>query len=133
MKVKKQLGVIWSLFLAIVIIQSCRNDAKENTIAELSGRWELAWAQVDGTDTDRLRNLYFVFLPDSSFQSNIFGTEANFKYRMEGNVIHQISQPPLDYTLEAMNDSMLTLKTEIRGSAFTIHMDRSRPKLRSQN
>jgi len=133
MKVKKQLGVFWSLFVVITCIQACRSDSKENTISELNGRWELAWAQVDGTDTDRLRNLYFVFLPDSSFQSNIFGTEANFKYRMEGNVIHQMSEPPLNYTLESMNDSMLTMKTEIRGSAFTIHMDRSKPKNRPQN
>jgi hypothetical protein len=110
----------------------CKEDTEEGWNGELSGRWELSWAQVNSADTDRLRDLYFVFLPDTSMQSNILGSEKNFKYRVQGDKIMQLGDPQLEYQVIAATDTTMTMETEIRGSIFTIFLDKAKPRANTQ-
>ncbi|MCB0666148.1 MAG: hypothetical protein KDC80_10015 [Saprospiraceae bacterium] len=112
-----------------ISLLTCKKTEPAVEMDQLEGRWELNWAQVNGAETDRLRNLYFVFLPDTSMQTNILGSERNYKYEFDGEVISQISDPSLQYLLREVNDSTLTFETEIRGSIFTIYLDKSKPKI----
>lgn len=120
---------LFTLTLFFLISMGCKEPEPEVQIDQLKGRWELTWAQVNGDQTDRLRDLYFVFLPDTSMQTNILGSERNFKYRFDGERISQISDPELHYLLKEINDSTLTVETEIRGSTFTINLNKSKPKI----
>ena len=113
----------------ILLISSCKKDDKQHWDGSLSGRWELNWAQVNETNTDRLRNLYFVFLPDTSMQSNILGSERNYKYSLTGDVITQLGDPELHYKVLDASDTTMTMETEIRGSTFTIYLDKAKPKV----
>ncbi len=115
-----------------LITCGCKKNDPAFSHDQLNGRWELNWAQVNGSETDRLRDLYFVFLPDTSMQTNILGSERNFKYSLDGEVISQMSDPVLSYLLTAVNDSVMTVQTEIRGSVFTIYLDKARPTISSQ-
>lgn len=117
------IGII--LLLSVV---SCAPDQEVMTRSLLEGRWELAMAQVNGEATDRLEKLYFVFLPDTSLQTNILGSEQNFKYQVDGPHIKQLSSPEVEYLMQELTDSSLVLQTEIRGATFDMFLGRSTPK-----
>lgn len=113
------------------LVLACQ-PARDQSIRDQSieGRWELERATVNGEGTDRLRNLYFVFLPDTSLQTNIMGSEQNFAYHfLEDNVIQQSSDPQLSYRIEEMTDSTMVMETEIRKSVFTIFLAKVKPKV----
>ncbi|MCB0687927.1 MAG: hypothetical protein KDC53_15430 [Saprospiraceae bacterium] len=112
----------------ISLIWACKKNEPTVDQAQLGGRWELNWAQINGAETDRLRDLYFVFLPDTSMQTNILGSERNFKFDFDGESIKQHSDPAMEFLIKEVNDSTLTVETEIKGSIFTIYLDRSQPK-----
>lgn len=116
----------------LLITCGCKKNEPGFSHDQLNGRWELNWAQVNGSETDRLRDLYFVFLPDSSMQTNILGSERNFKYSLDGAVISQMSDPVLSYLLSEVNDSVMTVQSEIRGSLFTIYLEKAKPTISSQ-
>ncbi|NND05452.1 MAG: hypothetical protein HKN87_03645 [Saprospiraceae bacterium] len=112
-------------------ILACQPE-KDQSIKEQSieGRWELERASVNGEGTDRLRNLYFVFLPDTSLQTNIMGSEQNFAYRfLEDNIIQQSSDPQFSYRINEMTDSTMVMETEIRQNLFTIFLSKVKPKV----
>lgn len=117
---------------AFMIVMGCKQETEETWNGQLSGRWELSWAQVNSTDTDRLRDLYFVFLADTSMQSNILGSEKNFKYKVAGDIITQLGDPQLQYQVIAATDTTMTMETEIRGSVFTIYLDKAKRKINTQ-
>lgn len=119
------------VFGMIGLSLGCRTDEKKTITSQLlEGRWELQVATVNGEGTDRLRNLYFVFLPDTSLQTNIMGSEQNFKYRLtEDDVIHQSSDPPLVYAISEVTDSTIAVETEIRKSVFSITLAKAKPKV----
>ena len=120
------------VFMAFLAALGCKKNKSSIDQAQLSGRWELDWAQVNGSETDRLRDLYFVFLPDTSMQTNILGSERNYKYQFDGEMISQNSDPALKYLLKEVNDSTLTVETEIRGSTFTIYLDKVQPTVNTE-
>ncbi len=116
----------------LLIILGCQKKEPGFSLEQLDGRWELNWAQVNGSETDRLRDLYFVFLPDTSMQTNILGSERNYKFQFDGQVISQRSDPALSYLLMEVLDSTITMQTEIRGSVFTIYLDKAKPVVNSE-
>lgn len=126
-------SLTWWIAIALgLALWSCKSDpGRHSDSFTLDGRYELTHASIDGADSDRLRDLYYVFLPDSSMQTNIMGSEQNFKYTHEGTNLRQHSDPEVDYSIQRDTDSTLTLTTEIRGSHFIIHLGRSKPKVKS--
>ena len=116
-----------------ILLTGCKQETKESWDGELAGRWELNWAQVNSAETDRLRDLYFVFLPEMRMLSNILGSEKNFQYEVEGEIITQLGDPQLHYQVMEASDITLTMKTEIRGSVFTIYLDKAKPKINTQH
>ncbi len=112
---------------------ACQQTEEGPADDQLLGRWELSSATVNGSQTDRLRDLYFVFLPDTSLQTNILGSETNFKYHISEDIIVQQSDPLLNYHLQEITDSTLMLQTEIRGSTFSISLRKARPKINTES
>ena len=121
------------LTIISLLLVSCEQGSGEVGLSQsdILGRWELAFAQVDGKETDRLRSLYFVFLPDTSLQTNIFGSETNFKFSMQEERIQQISEPPITYHLLEHTDTSLHVQTQLRGQQFTMKLLRAKPKTRT--
>ncbi len=111
----------------VFVLASCGGDQEPEESGSLEGRWELQSATVNGNTTDRLRSLYFVFLPDSSLQTNLLGSEANYKYQMNEKRITQFSDPEVIYDLQSLSDSALVLQTEIQGATFNIFLSRKQP------
>ncbi|MBK8500762.1 MAG: hypothetical protein IPL46_00380 [Saprospiraceae bacterium] len=124
--IKIKIGSI--IFAATLIaVLACEKQASTFKQDQLDGRWELSLAKVNGAETDRLRDLYFVFLADTSMQTNILGSERNYKYTFDGEVIAQISDPSINYMLKEINDSTMTVEAEIRGATFTIYLGKAQP------
>ena len=117
-----------------VIFFGCKSEVEEVPFAQtdILGRWELSTAQVDGKETDRLRNLYFVFLPDTSLQTNILGSETNFKYQMVDMIIEQMSTPRITYHLLDHSDTTMSMQTELRGKTFAMKLNKAKPKVPAQ-
>lgn len=113
--------------LLVFVLASCGSDEEPQQSGSLEGRWELQSATVNGNTTDRLRNLYFVFLPDSSLQTNLMGSEANYKYKLDEKRITQFSDPEVIYDMQSLSDSALVLETEIQGATFNILLSRKQP------
>ena len=114
--------------LSLLVVWGCKEAEKPLDGSQLAGRWELVSASVNGSDTDRLRDLYFVFLPDTSMQTNILGSEANFKYALVDRLLEQKSDPALNYQLQELNDTIIMMSTEIRGSTFEITLGKAKSK-----
>ena len=112
--------------MSLLIVWGCKEAEQPLDGNQLEGRWELVSASVNGSDTDRLRDLYFVFLPDTSMQTNILGSEANFKYALIDRQLEQKSDPALSYQLQELNDSIIMMSTEIRGSTFEMTLGRAK-------
>ncbi len=123
------------LLVLMILLCSCKSEEPEDSFSQrdILGRWELASAQVDGKDTDRLRNLYFVFLPDTSLQTNILGSETNFKFSLADRIIEQNSQPKIIYQLLHHTDSTLQIQTELRGKQFSMLLEKAKPKTKQRN
>ncbi len=108
---------------------SCRAIESSNfDPSDLLGRWELESARVNGSETDRLRDLYYVFLPDTSFQSNILGSERNYPYVLKDKVIVQHGETPISYEIISMVDDLLVLQATIRGSVFLMDFTKAGSK-----
>ncbi len=121
---------VFLLVISLITLLACKsddNDEHEYSSALIEGRWNLVSANVDGEETDRLRGLYFVFLPDTSMQTNILGSERNYKYSLTGEGIQQHSDPPLSYEIRSQSDSLLTMISRIRGADFTIYLSKAKP------
>ena len=129
--IKDSIGSI-TFVATIMLVLACEKQTGTFEQEQLDGRWELNWAKVNGSETDRLRDLYFVFLPDTSMQTNILGSERNYKYTFDGEVIAQISNPALNYVLKEMNDSTMTVEAEIRGATFTIFLGKAQPTVNTE-
>ena len=112
--------------MLVVLAIGCKNEQTEEQTGSLEGRWELVSATVDGSNTDRLRDLYFVFLPDSSVQTNLMGSEANYKYTLEDHQITQFSDPQVIYTMQSLSDSTLVLEMQVQGATFNISLGRGK-------
>ena len=117
----------------LVLILSCKQEHEEPpfTQSDILGRWELAFAQVDGKETDRLRSLYFIFLADTSLLTNIFGSETNYEFSIQEDLITQMSEPPITYHLLEHTDTSLHMQTQLRGKQFTMELHKAKPKRRA--
>ena len=93
------------VFLGTVLV-GCGTDSNSVGHDALMGRWELSKATVDGKDTDRLQSLYYVFLPDTSVQTNILGSETNFKYIFNSVEIEQLSEDEMDAELQRIEEAL---------------------------
>lgn len=103
---------------------SCNGGGESShpTSAALTGRWELTRAYRNQKPTETLAGTYFDFLPDGNMQTNLpVGAESPTPFSLEKEILHQKSQPPLQYTVAELTDSTLKLSTQLRGFQFDLH------------
>ena len=106
--------------MAFTIFLGCKKDAKTNEDI-LWGRWEIVDASRNGSRTETLDELYFVFGEDGSLETNIAGSPEMATYSVKENLIQQReSRLEADYLIEQITDSTLMLATELRTFRFRL-------------
>lgn len=124
------------LLLSFVLLGSSCGQDPGNQQELLLGRWELEEATSNGTPTERLAGLYFVFKPDGAMNTNlpVPGMSEETKYKLDGSNLLQYSDGLPDevvYTIEEVGDSTLTLTTELRNFRFRFLL-KKRPEGQTQ-
>ncbi|MCB0580345.1 MAG: lipocalin family protein [Phaeodactylibacter sp.] len=121
------------LLLSVVLMGSSCGSEPENQQELLVGRWELTEATRNGSPTESLSDLYFVFRADGTMNTNlpVPGLKEENKYKLEGRNLYQYSDEMPDelaYYINEIGDSTLVLNTELRNFRFSFVLKRQPEK-----
>lgn len=116
-------------FLALIslcTVFACTNTttteetAKEVKVEQVHGNWQVTEATRDGQATETLDGLFFRFSEAGQLSTNLLGSEVEVPFELITNKITQKSEPPLEYTVEEVNDQQLVLSTTLQGMKFKL-------------
>ena len=98
--------------------------------AALVGRWELTQGYINDAPNARLNGTFFVFHPDGTMENNLpLGFDAPVPYEVDGKNLLQKGAQTFRYAIESATDSVLILKTELRGTHFRFEMKQAAPPI----
>ena len=121
----KRPSLLPTVFLLPIAVLFCSCGGEPETQQGLLlGRWELKEATRNGSLTESLSDLYFVFQADGSMKTNlpVPGLAEDSRYKLDGRNLYQYSEElpdELAYYIDEIGDSTLVLKTELRNFRFT--------------
>jgi len=102
--------------------------------AALVGRWELTQGYINDAPNARLNGTFFVFHPDGTMENNLpLGFDAPVPYEINGQDLLQKGIQTFRYSIESATDSVLILKTELRGTHFRFEMKHAAPPTQENN
>ena len=115
-------------FLFVFSLTSCQQDSKKQANNEelIIGRWDVQEAKRNGRITESLAELYYEFYEDGSMRTNLTGASEQCKFELDNDKLYQReSKMDADFLIEELNDSMLVMSTELRGSTFQFLLTKS--------
>ena len=113
-----------TLLATLVLAFACQSEPTTNGDL-LVGRWQIQEATRNGKPTESLDELYFEFYSDGKMRTNLSGSPEMATYQLEQNrILQRESRMEIDYEVEELSDSILTLKTSLRGFTFRFALDR---------
>ena len=113
------------LIFGLSCFVACSNDEVQDTELIL-GRWDLQEGLRDGQPTESLDELYFEFFEEGKMRSNITGATVDGSYEINGDQLEQRGGPmEVDYTIQALNDTMLLLTAKIHNRDFKLQFART--------
>ena len=113
---------LFLLPLFIILFVSCSNE--EDTKTLIKGKWTLDNAEREGKPTNSLEGLYFNFVSDSQFNSNILGSDLPYTYELTNDRVVVQHGMIKEFEISKITDSMLSLNTRIRGETFIFNMQK---------
>lgn len=115
-------------FLVVAFLTGCQQEPKEDP-QDLVGYWEIQEAYRNGQQTESLDELFFEFFADGTMRTNISGVPTDATYEVKGNSVQQReSDMEVDYTIQEVSDSTLTLSTTIRNFNFRFALGKRIPQ-----
>ena len=119
-------NLLWVALIGMMLIGCTTDNVEEETKNQLLGKWELQTAERAGKSTGSLRGLYFEFGEDGSLKTNILTVPEEGTYELKEDIIEQRNtQVSIDYKLEELGDSTLTLSTNLRNTDFKFVLARA--------
>jgi hypothetical protein len=111
-------------FSCIFLLVSCKTDNKMHAI--MNGKWDLTYGEYNGQPAPGLEKIYFSFHNDS-LKTNFSATaeEVESTFKMKEKKLIQQTQDPIIYDIEELTDSIMKLKTELRGSDFILTLTKN--------
>lgn len=111
--------------ISLLFASGCTRDVVDNT-KDLLGRWDIIEAKRGGQVTESLDQLFFEFFQDGKMRTNILGAVENADYSMENMIIKQRkSQLEIDYKVDSLTDSILTMSTTINRYNFQFRLGKT--------
>ncbi|MBP6397106.1 MAG: hypothetical protein KBF57_06475 [Saprospiraceae bacterium] len=79
----------WTLLA--VLLFACKAEIKVSP-ADLTGKWNFAYAMRNGKETKMLNQAFFVFHPDKSVTSNLFQSDESKTFEIANNILSMSGQ-----------------------------------------
>jgi hypothetical protein len=113
------------LILGLCCTIACNEDEVQDTDLIL-GRWDLREGLRNGSPTESLADLFFEFYEEGKMRTNITGSPVDCSYDIEGDQLEQRGGPmDINYTIQMLNDTMLSLTAKIHSYDFKLEMART--------
>jgi hypothetical protein len=111
-------------FSCFLLLVSCKTDNKMQAI--MDGKWNLTYGEYNGQPAPGLEKIYFSFHKDS-LKTNFSATaeEVESRFNLKEKQLIQQTQEPVIYDIEELTDSIMKLKTELRGSDFILTLTKN--------
>ena len=102
------------------------NPLPENVAQMVIGKWELREGYRNGIKTETLADTYFSFMDDGKMQTNLGGGNELVDYSIDERTITHGSQNfPVDYAIEEIGDSTMTISMTMRDIPFKFVLGRA--------
>lgn len=125
---KLLLGIITLFFIPGILIQ-CKDDKKPDYQSTIIGYWKIRKGFRDDRETESLSGTYFQFMENHTMITNLIpGADVPQNFECTKNKIVQQATPPITYTIEQANDSILNLTVVIRGIDFKFELEKGAPE-----
>lgn len=109
----------------LLLASGCQNEVVDDS-GKLLGRWDIIEAKRGGQVTESLDQLFFEFFQDGKMRTNILGATEDATYMMENMIIKQReSQLEIDYKVDSLTDSVLTMSTTINRYNFQFRLGKT--------
>lgn len=111
--------------LSLFTLLSCGSDgSKSIQIEQVEGNWQVTEAMRNQQATETLDGLFFRFSKNGTLSTNLLGADQETPFELSGNKILQKSEPPLEYTIDDVNEKQLTLSTSLEGMDFKLVLEK---------
>ncbi len=124
--------VFFSTAVAFLLFQTaCNNDPKPPDIDEsqLVGRWEIESGYRNGKKIETLVGTYFEFSQEGKLKTNLTpsATEEQYDYSVDGNIINQEGELPVNYTIDSLTEVQLNVSMVINNFPFQVFLKKAQP------
>ena len=107
------------LLLSTLSFLSCNNDSDKK--ANLDGRWEMKYGELNGQPAPALEGMYFQFdAKNVTTNFNETATDETIPFQFKESKIIKQSNPSVEFDVTALTDSTLEMTTELRGYEFKL-------------
>ena len=108
------------LYFLLIAVSSCGTETKKEAALNPVGYWVLQEALRNGKPTESMNDAFFNFTENGKVISNIF--DGDLTYKVEGKKIIQSGDFPVEYEIETLQDSIMTLKMTVREVPFSLKL-----------
>lgn len=109
--------------IGMVALVSCAEEVKKPEAKDMIiGKWEIEEGYRNGKLANSLEGLYFEFDPNGKMTTNLLGNEETNDYRINEDTLFQLSTEPVNYAINQLDSTMLTLTFTLRGFDFRLKM-----------
>lgn len=127
MKLKRLLQTTLLFAIIAAFSTSCEPEP-ENAEEHIFGRWEIINATRNGRVAQTLSDLFYVFNPDGTMQTNLPLGKPESEFQINGSIIEQdLGETTVTYQIESISDSLMTLTTEMRDTRFRFNFRKAAP------
>lgn len=116
--------IICLSFVLLFCFSSCKEEIKLN-VNDIKGEWNLFLAERNGKVTGTLKGAYFNFQSDTSYVSNVFGSDESFSYNLINDKILQKGGEGLELKIESLQLDTMILLTQIKKNDFRFSLVKS--------
>ncbi len=124
MDTRRKIGLAAAVALLALAPAGCDERADKNRQA-LVGDWELVKGFRNQKPTESLEGATFHFGGDGKMSTNLpLGIENPSDFEVSKNTVRQFGRQTVEYTIQALTDTSLVLKFEMRSIEFELRMRR---------
>ena len=109
--------IICLSFVLLYCFTSCKEEIQLN-VNDIKGEWNLYLAERNGKETGTLKGAYFNFQSDTSYVTNVFGSDEPFSYNLINDKILPKEGEGLDLKIESIHLDTMILLTKIQKNDF---------------
>ncbi len=118
--------LVMGCLLMISLLSACgASDDKPVEKSDLTGVWELVYAERDGKQTETLTDLFLHFEGEDRVITNFNGIDTtNTAYNLTDKKLEVLDTQPYAFDVLSIEDDIMILEINIRDILFEMHFRR---------